>query len=357
MATVVVAMSGGVDSSVAAALLVEQGHSVIGVHMKLHDSAPGQASGTCCGLDDAVDARRVADNLGIPFYVMNLRKAFEKAVMDDLADTYLAGATPNPCIQCNGVLKFKVLLARAMALGATHLATGHYARIGTTEDGAPQLLAAVDAAKDQSYFLFPVTPDALSRTLFPLGDMTKDEVRDHARRFGLLTAEKPESQDVCFIPDNDHARFVKEHRPDIDGSGDIVDTEGNVLGRHDGYYRYTVGQRRGIGVSLGVPAYVVRVEPETCRVVVGTNEDLRHGGLVATRLNWFHRPEPGTVVQARIRHRGTHIPAMIDAGDPCDVRFLERARAVAPGQAVVFYEGDRVLGGGWIARALATEAA
>ena len=350
-------MSGGVDSSVAAALLVEQGHSVIGVHMKLHDAAPGQASGTCCGLDDAVDARRVADNLGIPFYVMNLRKAFEKAVMDDLADTYLAGATPNPCIQCNGVLKFKVLLARAMALGATHLATGHYARIGTTEAGEPQLLAAVDEAKDQSYFLFPVTTDALSRTMFPLGDMTKDVVREHARRFGLLTAEKPESQDVCFIPDNDHARFVKEHRPELDGSGDIVDTQGNVLGQHDGYYRYTVGQRRGIGVSLGVPAYVVRVEPETCRVVVGTNDDLRHGGLVATRLNWFQRPEPGTVVQARIRHRGTYIPAMIGSGDPCDVHFMEKARAVAPGQAVVFYDGDRVLGGGWIARALTSEAA
>ncbi len=240
-------MSGGVDSSVTAALLVEQGHDVIGVHMKLHDAAPGSNPGACCGLDDALDARRVADTLGIPFYVMNLRDAFKAAVMDNLADTYLRGATPNPCVQCNGVLKFRILLKRSLALGATHLATGHYARITRAEGGPARLARAVDRAKDQSYFLFPIAQAALERSLFPLGDMTKEEVRGHARRFGLLTADKPESQEICFVPDDDHARFVREHRPEAEGAGEIVDEDGAVLGHHDGYFRYTVGQRRGLG--------------------------------------------------------------------------------------------------------------
>lgn len=349
---VVVAMSGGVDSSVAAALLVEQGHEVIGVHMKLHDTS-SSAVGHCCGLDDALDARRVADTLGIPFYVMNLREAFQKAVMDNLADTYVAGSTPNPCIQCNGVLKFRVLLARALQLGATHLATGHYARVVEGPAG-PQLATAVDLAKDQSYFLFPVTPKALARTVFPLGGFSKPEVRAHAERLGLVTASKPESQEVCFIPDDDHARFVREQRPQIDGSGEIVDEDGAVLGYHDGYYRYTVGQRRGLGVALGRPAYVLRVEPDTRRVVVTTGPDkLDHHGLLASRGNWFHRPEPDRVVHARVRHRGRLVPCLVGAGDPFEVRFLEPERAVAPGQAVVFYDGDRVLGGAWITAARA----
>ena len=347
---IVTAMSGGVDSSVAAALLAEQGHEVIGVHMKLHDAAPGATPGHCCGLDDALDARRVADRLGIPFYVMNLQEAFRKAVMDDLADTYLAGFTPNPCIQCNGVLKFRVLLARALALGATHLATGHYARIGE----GPILMAATDPAKDQSYFLFPVLPKALERTLFPLGGMRKAEVRAHAERLGLVTASKPESQEICFIPDDDHARFIREHRPEVDGSGEIVDEQGNVLGYHEGYYRYTVGQRRGIGVALGFPAYVLRVEPETRRVVIGSDAALVHHGLVAHRCNWFDRPDPDSRVEVRIRHKGGRIPCTVSAGDEVTVQFAEPARAVAPGQAAVFYDGDRVLGGGWIRRALET---
>lgn len=351
MARVVVAMSGGVDSSVTAALLVEQGHEVIGIHMKLHDAAPDSGVGTCCGLDDALDARRVADELGIPFYVMNLREAFQRAVMDNLADTYLAGQTPNPCIQCNGVLKFRVLLARAIALGASHLATGHYARIGP----GPSLMTAVDTNKDQTYFLFPMRPVALKRTLFPLGDMTKAEVRAHAERFGLVTASKPESQEICFIPDHDHARFVRDQRPEHEGAGDFVDREGNVLGQHDGYFKYTVGQRRGLGIALGAPAYVLRIEADTRRVVLGSDADLRHGGLVASRCNWLDRPEPDRVIHARIRHRGELIPAQVGSGDACEVRFLQIARAVAPGQAVVFYDGDRVLGGGWIDRALPPE--
>jgi tRNA-specific 2-thiouridylase len=341
---VVVAMSGGVDSSVAAGLLVEQGHEVIGVHMKLHDAAPDSSPGHCCGLDDALDARRVADKLKIPFYVMNLRTAFEKAVMDNLADEYLAGRTPNPCVHCNGVLKFQVLLKRSLALGASHLATGHYAQVG---DG-PTLRTAVDLDKDQSYFLFPVTKKALTCSLFPLGGLSKPEVRAHAERMGLTTAQKPESQEICFIPDDDHARFIREARPNVDASGDIVDQDGQVLGQHDGYFRFTIGQRRGLGVSLGYPAYVLRIEPETCRVVIAPDESLRADGLIAENCNWFDRPDPDQVVQARIRHRGTLIPCKVSEGSPVRVDFLEPARAVAPGQAAVFYDGDRVLGGGWI---------
>ena len=349
---VVAAMSGGVDSSVVAGLLLEQGHDVIGVHMKLHDASPGTVAGHCCGLDDALDARRVADSLGIPFYVMNLRKAFQRSVMDDLADTYLRGATPNPCIQCNGVLKFKVLLARAKALGATHLATGHYARVVDGPQGA-QLWSAVDEAKDQSYFLFPVTPNALSQTLFPLGGLTKPEVRAHAERMGMITASKAESQEICFIPDDDHGRFISEARPEVDGSGDIVDETGAFLGRHDGYFKYTIGQRRGLGVSLGRPAYVLRIEPETRRVVITTGvELLDHLGLRAGSANWYDRPSPDQVVGVRIRHRGRKVPCRIGEGDVFEVQFLEPERAVAPGQAAVFYDGDRVLGGAWIRRAL-----
>ncbi len=354
---VVVAMSGGVDSSVAAGLLVEQGHEVIGVHMKLHDVAPGAVAGHCCGVDDALDARQVADRLGIPFYVMNLREAFRKAVMEDLARTYLAGATPNPCIRCNGVLKFRVLLKRALALGASHLATGHYAQVVDSSAG-PQLATAVDRAKDQSYFLFPVTREALSHTLFPLGNLHKDEVRAHAARMGLGTADKPESQEICFIPDDDHARFVRDQHPEIDGSGEIVDEDERVLGHHDGYFKYTVGQRRGLGVSLGVPAWVVRVEADTHRVVVTTGAArLDHHGLVARDLNWFAPPAHDDVVRVRVRHRGRLVPSRVELSDKqAVVRFLEPERAIAPGQAAVVYDADgaRVLGGGWITEAIAT---
>ncbi|MEZ4319110.1 MAG: tRNA 2-thiouridine(34) synthase MnmA [Myxococcota bacterium] len=351
---VVVAMSGGVDSSVTAALLADQGHEVVGVHMKLHD-ATGGGPGHCCGLEDALDARQVADRLGIPFYVMNLKEAFQKAVMDDLADTYLAGRTPNPCIQCNGVLKFRVLLARAMALGASHLATGHYCRIVDTPRGR-RLATAVDASKDQSYFLFPMRQEALDRTLFPLGGLTKPEVRALAEKYGLVTAEKPESQEICFIPDDDHAGFVKRHRPEAHTSGDIVDEAGNVVGRHEGFERFTVGQRRGLGVALGSPAWVVRIEPESRRVVVSTNpEALLDTGLLLGTANWFEDPAPGEVLEVRIRHLGRRIPCVVEPGPQegvSIVRFAEPARAVAPGQAAVLYRGDVVVGGGWIRRAL-----
>ncbi len=349
--SIVVEMSGGVDSSVAAALLVEAGHEVIGVHMKLHDASPGTA-GHCCGYDDALDARRVADRLDIPFYVTNLKDAFQRAVMDDLADTYLAGATPSPCIRCNGVLKFRILLARARSMGASHLATGHYARVVDGPHGA-QLAQAVDRAKDQSYFLFPVTRSALERAIFPLGELDKSAVRAHARRLDLLTADKPESQEICFIPDDDHAAFIRAHRPGTDGSGEIVDEDGTVLGHHDGYYRFTVGQRRGLAVSLGVPAFVLRIEPETCRVVVTTGtRRLDHLGLVLASASWLERPEPDRTVEVRVRHRGIRVPCSVGTGSPATVSFHTPIRAVAPGQAAVFYDGDRVLGGGWIQRAL-----
>ena len=354
---VVVAMSGGVDSSVTAGLLVEQGHEVIGVHMKLHD-ATGGGPGRCCGFDDALDARAVADTLGIPFYVFNLREAFQKAVVDDLVGEYLRGVTPNPCIQCNGVLKFRVLLARARALGATHLATGHYARIIEAPDGSPALATGRDDDKDQTYFLFPMTSRALAATLFPLGDMTKATVRAHAERFGLVTASKPESQEICFIPDDDHGRFVAE-ASGVDGSGEIVGDDGQVVGEHGGFFRYTVGQRKGLGVALGKPAYVTAVDAATRRVHVTTDKRrLLHGGLTAQRANWFDHPGPDRVVHARIRHRGGLVPCTVH-GPPeaFELRFLEPARAVAPGQAAVLYDGDRVLGGGWITRALPWEEA
>jgi tRNA-specific 2-thiouridylase len=348
---VVVAMSGGVDSSVVAALMAEQGHEVIGVHMRLHDASPTAVSGHCCGYDDAMDARRVATQLDIPFYVLDLRDAFQKAVMQDFADTYLAGGTPNPCIRCNAVLKFKVLMKRAIFLGADALATGHYARIVETPDG-PMLAKALDTLKDQSYFLFPLDQEALEATVFPLGAMTKQEVRELAQRFDLLTAEKPESQEVCFLPDDNHARFVGEQHEDVDASGEIVDEDGRVLGFHSAYYKYTVGQRRGLGIALGTAAYVTRVDAETRRVVVSTDENrLMHKGLVLGEMLWVKRPGPHEQVGVRIRHRGEIHPCTVDAGDAPEVRFEGSARAVAPGQAAVFYDGEQVLGGGWIVQA------
>jgi tRNA-uridine 2-sulfurtransferase len=347
---VVVAMSGGVDSSVAAAKLVEDGHEVIGVHMRLHDRAPAVAAkgGTCCGLDDALDARHVADQLGIPFYVLDLKDAFKAAVMDEFASEYLAGRTPNPCVRCNGVLKFRVLLSRALGLGADMLATGHYARI---VDGA--VAVAADPGKDQSYFLFPLTRAAIERTLFPLGGMTKAEVRATAVRLGLSTADKPESMEVCFLPDDDHTAFVAEHaaaRGGADGSGEIVDEDGRVLGRHDAWWRYTVGQRRGLGVALPLPCYVLRVEPATARVVV-TTDPARLGALTlsATGAVWAEPPSPERPVEVRVRHRGKRVPARVVAESTTfRVTFDEPVRAIAPGQAAVVYDGDRVLGGGWI---------
>lgn len=348
---IVVAMSGGVDSSVAAGLLLEAGHDVIGVHMKLHDSpaVSSSAPGHCCGLDDALDARRVAARLGFPFYVMDLTEPFKRAVMDDFVAGYLRGETPNPCVRCNGVLKFDILLARAGVLGADALATGHYART----DGQ-RLYAATDPAKDQSYFLFPLRASVLSRVRFPLGGLTKPEVRAHAARMGLGTAQKPESMEVCFVADDDHTRFVHEAAPDVDAAGEIVDEAGRVLGRHEGYYRYTVGQRRGLGLGTGTPLYVLRVEAATRRVVVGEASRLLATTARLHGVNWLRRPAPEEAVHVRIRHRGALIPCRLALGSDeptrIDLDLMAPARAVTPGQAAVLYAGDEVLGGGWIQR-------
>lgn len=346
---IVVAMSGGVDSATVAGLLHEQGHEVVGVHMKLHD-APGSAgSNRCCGYDDALDARTVASHLGIPFYVLNLREAFQKAVIDDFVGAYKEGRTPNPCVQCNGVLKFQVLLARARALGASHLATGHYARL---EQG--RLLAASDATKDQSYFLYPMRSEALAQVLFPLGHLTKSEVRAEAARLGLPVAEKPESMDVCFLPEGDHGALVAAHHPEVDASGDVVDTEGRVVGHHEGYWRFTIGQRRGLRISLGFPAYVVGIEPATRRVVVADEGALWHRGLVAEGCTWLEAPQAEEAVSVRTRHRGPRVPGrVVIEGDVAHVHLHEPTRAIAPGQAAVVYRGEQVLGGGTIRTAIA----
>ncbi len=351
---IVAAMSGGVDSSVTAALLKEQGHEVIGVHMKLHDAPPvsvdGPVSKTCCGLDDVMDCRRVADALDIPFYVLDMRREFQKAVMDYFSNNYLRGLTPNPCIQCNGVLKFRILLKRAQALGASHMATGHYARI--SDDNI--LMQAVDPNKDQSYFLFPITSEALSKTLFPLGGMTKPEVRAHGERLGLVTAKKKESQDVCFIPDGKYANFLTGHNKNSlpDGSGEIVTMEGDVVGHHNGFWKYTIGQRRGLGVSVGKPIYVIDIDPRTKKVVIGDNKFLQSYALEAVRVNWFREPKERESLTARIRHRGTLIPCTLEGRDPLIVRFHAAARAITPGQAVVIYSGPEVIAGGWIKRCI-----
>ena len=357
---VVAAMSGGVDSSVTAALLVEQGYDVIGIHMKLHDTpevAVGEDTKACCGLDDVNDCRRVADRLGIPFYVMDLRQAFKKAVQDDFVNNYVKGWTPNPCIQCNGVLKFQVLLQRAKALGAEYLATGHYAQI--TDDNCLQM--AVDQQKDQSYFLFPIRTRALKKVLFPLGGMTKPEVREHAERLGLVTASKPESQDICFLPNGNHGAFVEDNLTNPDGAGDIVDIDGNIVGQHKGYWKYTIGQRRGLGVAMGRPVYVVDINAAQKKVVIGDSSDLLTTGLIAKNMNWFREPLPDEPILARIRHRGALHPCQIEPiGEDGEwiVKFEAKARSVAPGQAVVLYSGlgksnERlVIGGGWIRQRL-----
>ena len=354
---VLVAMSGGVDSAVAAALLAEQGHDVVGFHMKLHDGAASFA-GRCCGDADALDARAVASAIGIPFYVADLRDAFRSAVMDDFAETFASGRTPNPCVRCNGMLKFRVLLSRAIAFGADRLATGHYARI---IDG--RLAAASDADKDQSYFLYQVPAAALARTVFPLGALRKQQVRAHAARLKLSVADKPDSQELCFVPDDDHAGFVRRHLADtaraLGGPGDIVGDDGTVLGRHDGVHAFTIGQRRGLGVALGRPAWVRAIDPVARRVIV-TTDPTRLGalGLEANRAVFAMPPSPGRV-RVRVRHRGdlAHAHLELVEGDRFRVAFDDPVRAVAPGQAAVLYDGETVLGGGTITRALTDLAA
>ena len=358
---VVVAMSGGVDSSVTAALLKEQGYEVIGISLQLwdHTQSPEEATpGGCCSLDDLHDARRVAEQIGIPFYVYNAEEEFRRLVVDDFVDEYFAGRTPNPCARCNERVKFGLLLNRARELGAELLATGHYARIVRDEAGRYQLRTGLDSNKDQSYFLFTMSQDQLARTLFPVGGLTKPEVRELAEQFGLKTAAKSESQEVCFIPDDNYARFLEEERGAGLLSGNIVDTTGKILGRHQGIYRYTVGQRRGLGIAHAHPLHVLGVDPERREVIVGGKEELPRQGLMADAVNWIAPPEAvpiETTCRIRYRHRPVACRVTPLPGGRAEVRFVTPEPGVTPGQAVVFYDGDTVLGGGWISEAIEKE--
>jgi tRNA-specific 2-thiouridylase len=352
---IVVAMSGGVDSSVAAALLAEEGHDVIGVSMQLYDQAEGRGTfGSCCSLDDLHDARRVAVALDIPHYVLNFEREFSARVVSNFVREYAGGRTPLPCTRCNSDLKFATLLHRALGFGAQAVATGHYARVEFDEAAARYLLKrGTDTSKDQSYFLFSLTQAQLARAVFPVGNRSKDLVREHARRRGLPVADKPDSQDICFIPDHNYAEFVAARAPDASGGGVIVDQSGRVLGSHDGVHRYTVGQRRGLGLPspTGAPMYVLALRPAERQVVVGSRAALERTTLTASDVNWIAEP-PRTPrrVAAQIRHRHQPAPAEVCAAESHQavVVFDTPQLAVTPGQAVVFYDGEVVVGGGWI---------
>ena len=381
--TIAVAMSGGVDSSTVAAMLRAQGHNVVGLTMQLwnqrrlagHEGMPEQVQGRCCSIDDVYDARRVAEDLDIPYYVVNHEERFERDVVRPFIDEYLSGRTPIPCSLCNNHLKFDQLLITARQIGADMLATGHYARCEFSPERNRWLLRrAADPAKDQTYFLFGLTQEQLSRTLFPLGHMKKPEVRELAREHHLALAEKPDSQEICFVPGGDYKRFIDAYLTEQgetlpDTSGDLVTTGGKVLGHHEGIHNFTVGQRKGLGVATGSPLYVININGAEGKVTVGGNDDLLSRTLIAHKLNWIaidglhdsgasDSNEPMRVtanaplrVQAKIRHRHEPAPAILEPAPNGEVRvtFDQPQRAITPGQAVVFYQDDLVVGGGWIA--------
>ena len=363
-------MSGGVDSSAAAAILKDQGHELVGFTMQLWDQRRGinvdengdPLPSRCCSLDDVYDARRVAEELGFPFYVLNLERDFERDVVQPFVSSYLNGETPIPCVACNSRLKFASLDRLAVSLGCEKVATGHYARVEfdpTTK--RYRLLRGRNEQKDQSYFLWELTQEQLSRALFPLGEMSKPEARDAARQHNLIgVAEKKESQEICFVPDGDYAGFIDryleaENATDrLPGTGEIVDTAGRVIGKHEGIHRYTVGQRRGIGIADEKPLYVVSIEPRKNRVAVGSAEDLLSNEFTAAGVNWISLDNPSEPVRAdvRVRYRHTAAPATITPLPDARARvvFDEPQRAITPGQATVFYRGDETVGGGWIVR-------
>ena len=354
---IVVAMSGGVDSSVAAALRAEQGHDVIGLSMQLYPSTgaghtPDEKFGSCCTLDDLNDARRVAATLGFPHYILNFERQFRETVIANFVSEYAAGRTPLPCAHCNSDLKFSTLLDRAHGLGAARVATGHYARVERRADGRWLLKRSADPDKDQSYFLFSLTQDQLAHAAFPVGDLTKPQVREQARRLSLNVADKPDSQEICFVPDDDYASFVAKHAPEVQRGGAIVSETGQQLARHAGVHRFTIGQRKGLGVSSPAPLYVLKIDPDSRNVTVGPRSSLERDRLIASGVNWIavDAPTRWMTASAQIRHR--HSPAAgrvraLDAGR-AEFIFDTPQSAVTPGQAVVFYDGDVVVGGGWI---------
>jgi tRNA-uridine 2-sulfurtransferase len=361
---IAVAMSGGVDSSVVAAMLAAEGHRVVGLTMQLWNQrrlpelAAEGATGRCCSLDDVYDARHVAGQIGIPYYVINFEDQFEEHVVKPFVEEYLAGRTPIPCTLCNNYVKFDKFFEMADAVGAERIATGHYARVRYEEEsGRWQLLRGVDPAKDQTYFLFGLTQAQLARTLFPLGHLTKPEVREKARELGLAVAEKSDSQEICFVPNGDYAAFLgaylKERGvPESETKGAIVNASGEKLGEHAGVHRFTVGQRKGLGIAAGEPLYVIATDPSRQLVVVGGNDDLLRERFATAQVNWISIAPPAGPVRGAVKIRNKHAAAtatLHPAGaDRVEVVFDEPQRAVTPGQGAVFYDGELVLGGGWI---------
>jgi len=352
---VVVGMSGGVDSSVAAYLLKEQGYDVVGVTMQIwQDEDPDavEENGGCCGLSAVDDARRVARALDIPYYVMNFKDDFKKFVIDYFVDEYKNGRTPNPCIACNRYVKWESLLTRSMGIGADFIATGHYAKVVQLDNGRYALKQSKTARKDQTYALYNLTQEQLSKTLMPVGDYTKDEIREIAENISTRMANKPDSQEICFVPDDDYAGFIKEHSGDTFEAGNFIDMTGKVIGRHKGIIHYTIGQRKGLGLNLGRPGFVVDINPETRDITVGTDDDVFSAGAIVDRVNLMAVESLDRTIKVKAKVRYSHKPAI------CQVRMLdeermecifeEKQRAITPGQALVLYDGEIVLGGGTI---------